>query len=82
MAITPRKTDYNQWYLDVIDAGDLVDDAPVRGCKVLKPHGFALGLFHGGEELAHLVRSADGGEFAEGIDAFFAKRAPAFRSRR
>jgi prolyl-tRNA synthetase len=42
LAITSRSTDYNQWYLDVIAAGDLVDDSPVRGCKVLKPHGFAL----------------------------------------
>lgn len=35
---------------------------------------------HLDEELAHLVRSADGSEFAEGIEAFFAKRAPAFGS--
>jgi prolyl-tRNA synthetase len=40
--ITPRSEDYSAWYLDVIAAGDLVDDAPVRGCKVLKPHGFAI----------------------------------------
>ena len=41
-AITPRHEDYAQWYLDVIDAGDLTDDTPVRGCKVLKPNGFAI----------------------------------------
>ncbi len=40
--ITPRATDYSQWYLDVIDGGDLLDDSPVRGCKVLKPHGYAI----------------------------------------
>ena len=40
--VTPRSEDYSQWYLDVIARGDLVDDAPVRGCKVLKPHGFAI----------------------------------------
>ena len=40
--ITSRAEDYSAWYLDVIARGDLVDDAPVRGCKVLKPHGYAI----------------------------------------
>ena len=40
--ITPRKTDYSAWYLDVIEHGQLVSDSPVRGCKVLKPHGYAI----------------------------------------
>jgi len=40
--ITRRDQDYSAWYLDVIARGELVDDAPVRGCKVLKPHGFAI----------------------------------------
>jgi len=40
--VTPRADDYSQWYLDVIAHGDLIDDAPVRGCKVLKPHGYAI----------------------------------------
>ena len=40
--ITRRDDNYSTWYLDVIREGDLVDDAPVRGCKVLKPHGYAL----------------------------------------
>ncbi|MCB9698256.1 MAG: proline--tRNA ligase [Alphaproteobacteria bacterium] len=40
--ITPREKDYSQWYLDVIEKGGLVDDSPVRGCKVLKPHGYAI----------------------------------------
>lgn len=42
LEITPRDEDYSQWYLDVIAASDLVDDAPVRGCKILKPSGFAI----------------------------------------
>jgi len=41
-AVTPRSEDYGKWYLDVIARADLVDDAPVRGCKVLKPHGYAI----------------------------------------
>jgi prolyl-tRNA synthetase len=40
--IRKRAEDYSGWYLDVIAQGDLIDDAPVRGCKVLKPHGFAI----------------------------------------
>jgi 2-(1,2-epoxy-1,2-dihydrophenyl)acetyl-CoA isomerase len=34
--------------------------------------------FHLDRELEHLARIADGGNFAEGIDAFFEKRQPAF----
>lgn len=40
--ITPRATDYSQWYLDVIAAGELVDKSPVRGCMVIKPHGYGI----------------------------------------
>lgn len=40
--ITPRAEDYSAWYLDVIHRADLVDDVPVRGCKVIKPHGYAI----------------------------------------
>ena len=40
--ITPRSEDYSAWYLEVIEQGSLVDDALVRGCKVLKPHGYAI----------------------------------------
>ncbi|MGO9832070.1 MAG: enoyl-CoA hydratase/isomerase family protein [Myxococcaceae bacterium] len=36
--------------------------------------------YHLDRELENLVRSADGAEFREGIDAFFAKRAPRFPS--
>lgn len=41
-AITPRAEDYSAWYLDVIDQADLLDDAPVRGCKVFKPNGYGI----------------------------------------
>lgn len=40
--ITTRSADYSQWYLDVIEKGALIDDSPVRGCKVLRPHGYAI----------------------------------------
>ncbi len=40
--ITPRKENYSQWYLDVISAADLAENAPVRGCMIIKPNGYAL----------------------------------------
>lgn len=40
--ITPRGTDYAQWYNDLIVKGGLADYSAVRGCMVIKPHGFSL----------------------------------------
>ncbi len=40
--ITPRATDYGQWYLDVVKRADLADHSSVRGCMVIKPHGYAI----------------------------------------
>jgi prolyl-tRNA synthetase len=40
--ITPRGTDFAQWYQDVIAASELVDQAPVRGCWILRPSGYAI----------------------------------------
>ncbi|MGH7688484.1 MAG: 2-(1,2-epoxy-1,2-dihydrophenyl)acetyl-CoA isomerase, partial [Gemmatimonadaceae bacterium] len=37
--------------------------------------------YHLDEELQHLTRSADGADFAEGLNAFFGKRAAAFEGR-
>ncbi|MBE3584002.1 MAG: proline--tRNA ligase [Limnochordaceae bacterium] len=41
-AITPQAVDFSRWYLDVIQKADLMDYAPVRGCIVFKPEGYAL----------------------------------------
>lgn len=41
-AITPRATNYSNWYLDVILNAKLADYAPVRGCMVIRPRGYAL----------------------------------------
>lgn len=43
--ITPRAEDYSQWYLDVISSAELAEPAPVRGCMVIRPHGFAIWEF-------------------------------------
>ncbi|MBQ7262873.1 MAG: proline--tRNA ligase [Synergistaceae bacterium] len=40
--ITPRNEDYSQWYQDVIRAAELADYAPVRGCMVIRPTGYAI----------------------------------------
>jgi prolyl-tRNA synthetase len=40
--ITPRSEDYSQWYLDIVRKARLADNSPVRGCMVIKPHGFGI----------------------------------------
>ena len=40
--ITSREKDYSQWYNDLVLKGGLADYTAVRGCMVIKPHGFAL----------------------------------------
>jgi prolyl-tRNA synthetase len=40
--ITPRATDYSQWYIDVVLQSRLADYAPVKGCMVIRPRGYAL----------------------------------------
>ena len=41
--ITTRAEDYAQWYQDVIAQAQLAEPAGVvRGCMVIRPHGFAI----------------------------------------
>ena len=40
--ITSRNEDYSQWYLDIIRVAELADYAPVRGCMVIRPTGYAI----------------------------------------
>ncbi len=41
--ITPRDEDYGRWYLDVIRQAGLAEAAEVvKGCMVIRPHGFAI----------------------------------------
>ncbi len=40
--ITPRAENYSEWYLDIVQKARLADNSPVRGCMVIKPHGFAI----------------------------------------
>ncbi|MEM1320024.1 MAG: proline--tRNA ligase [Bacteroidota bacterium] len=40
--ITNRSEDYSQWYNDIVKKAGLADHSAVRGCMVIKPHGFAI----------------------------------------
>ncbi|MBV9788830.1 MAG: proline--tRNA ligase [Chloroflexi bacterium] len=40
--ITARGKDYSQWYLDIVDKADMAENSGVRGCMVIKPHGYAI----------------------------------------
>lgn len=40
--ITSRSEDYSQWYLDIVKKAGMADNSAVRGCMVIKPHGFAI----------------------------------------
>ena len=41
-SLVKREEDYSKWYKEVIASADLIDASPVRGCMVMKPHGYAL----------------------------------------
>jgi prolyl-tRNA synthetase len=40
--VTPRSADFASWYQEVIAHAELVDQAPVRGCMILRPNGYAI----------------------------------------
>ncbi|MFQ6117109.1 MAG: proline--tRNA ligase, partial [Candidatus Bipolaricaulia bacterium] len=41
-AIRRRSEDFSQWYSDIVRRAELADYAPVRGCMVIRPYGYAL----------------------------------------
>ncbi len=41
-AITSKAQDYSKWYNDIVVEADLADHSAVRGCMVIKPHGYAI----------------------------------------
>ena len=40
--ITPRAQDYSEWYIDIVRKANMADYSAVKGCMVIKPHGFAI----------------------------------------
>lgn len=40
--LTPKSQDMSKWYTQVIQQARLADYAPVKGCMVMRPHGYAI----------------------------------------
>lgn len=40
--ITPRATNYSEWYNDIIKKAGMAEHSAVKGCMVIKPYGFAI----------------------------------------
>ncbi len=40
--ITSRAEDYSAWYNEVVERAGLAEHSAVRGCMVIKPHGYAI----------------------------------------
>jgi prolyl-tRNA synthetase len=40
--ITPRSQDYSAWYNDIVIKAELAENAPVKGCMVIRPYGYSI----------------------------------------
>lgn len=40
--LPPRATDFSEWYNELVIRAELADYAPVRGCMIVRPYGWAL----------------------------------------
>jgi prolyl-tRNA synthetase len=40
--LTPRSENFSEWYNQLVQRAELADYAPVRGCMVVRPYGWAL----------------------------------------
>ena len=40
--LTPRNVDFSDWYNQIVQRAEMADYAPVRGCMVVRPYGWAL----------------------------------------
>ena len=40
--LTKRDADYSKWYNELVQRAELADYAPVKGCMVIRPHGYAI----------------------------------------
>jgi len=41
-AITSKEKNYSDWYNDLVVEADMAEHSDVRGCMVIKPHGYAI----------------------------------------
>lgn len=42
LGVTSREADYSAWYNDIVEKAGLAEHSDVRGCMVIKPHGYAI----------------------------------------
>ena len=42
MKLPTRSEDYSEWYNQLVLRAELADYAPVRGCMIVRPYGWAL----------------------------------------
>jgi prolyl-tRNA synthetase len=42
LGITSKDQNYAEWYNELVKKADLADNSVVRGCMVIKPHGYAI----------------------------------------
>ena len=42
IGITPKSKDFSAWYNEVVLKAELADYAPVKGCMVIRPNGYAI----------------------------------------
>lgn len=42
LKLTSRSEDFSEWYNDLVIRAELADYAPVRGCMIVRPYGWAL----------------------------------------
>ena len=40
--LTKQSVDYPRWYQEVVPRADLAEQAPVKGCMIIKPYGYAI----------------------------------------
>ena len=40
--LADKESDFPGWYNDVVTRAELAEDAPVRGCMVIRPYGYAM----------------------------------------
>jgi prolyl-tRNA synthetase len=42
LGLPDQASDFSGWYNELVVRADLADHSPVRGCMIIKPHGYAL----------------------------------------
>ncbi len=40
--LTKQSQNYPRWYQEVVQRAELAESAPVRGCMIIRPYGYAI----------------------------------------